>query len=132
MCAHNTSSYIHSSVKSFFFPSFYNMFLAYHKGNLCPSLSKVLFLLLYIFSMLLLKIFKRIFVSWSLMITGKKNWHVHFMLNSRTGYMVIYSFTDDILLLAWISCYQTSFTNLFLSVWPRHSTSGWAICLLTM
>jgi hypothetical protein len=29
-----------------------------------------------------------------LMITGKKNWHVPFMLNSRTGYMVKFSYID--------------------------------------
>jgi hypothetical protein len=50
------------------------------------------FNLFYIFSMLLWKIFKRISGNWRSMITGRKNWHVPFMLNSKIGYMVSYMF----------------------------------------
>lgn len=38
--------------------------------------------------MLLWKIFKRISGNWRSMITGRKNWHVPFMLNSKIGYML--------------------------------------------
>lgn len=46
--------------------------------------------MLFIFSGLLWKIFKRRFGSCRLMRIGKGNWRLHFMLSSRIGYMVTY------------------------------------------
>lgn len=50
------------------------------------------FNLFYMISMLLWKRFKRISGNWRSMITGRKNWHVPFMLNSKIGYTVSYLF----------------------------------------